>query len=234
MKISIIGLGRFGALLSKSCLDRQFEVAGTTRTPHKQHLFNQMGIKTILLDYPSTPDEILDAEIIILNIPPFENQLSWFKSWSWDYNKWLIFISSTSVIPVPDSAGGEILKAQEDWVLEHYNAPTILRFGGLYSESMHPGKYLSGRKNLKGRLWPVNLIHLDDTVGATLAVIDQKIRGKVLNVVADEHPTREEYYTNYCLKNHLPIPEFDPTDFSIGKVVYNDELKKIYLPQKPL
>jgi nucleoside-diphosphate-sugar epimerase len=230
MKISIIGLGRYGKLLGRELLTQKMEILGTTRTLEKKVLLEKEGFNVSLLSYPEIPDDVLKGDILILNIPPFREQLQWFKSWPWNRKAWLIFISSTSVIPQPDSPSGEILKEQEDWIRTYFERPTILRLGGLFSDQMHPGQYLSGRKNLSGRLWPVNLIHLNDAVGATIEVINQKIRGDIIDVVADEHPTREEYYTLFCQKYNLPLPEFNQDDFSTGKIISNYALKKIYAP----
>lgn len=230
MKISIIGLGRFGTLLGKEFLKNNHQILGTTRTLEKKTKLEQEAFEVSLLSFPQKPFDILNSEIIVLNIPPFEGQLDWFKSWDWDPKKWIIFISSTSVIPQPESRSGELLKEQEHWILSHFEAPTILRLGGLFSDTMHPGQYLSGRKNLSGKLWPVNLIHLKDAVGTTKVVIEKNIRGQILDVVADEHPTREEYYTQYCKNHGIPVPEFNQDDGSTGKIVSNLELKKIYQP----
>jgi nucleoside-diphosphate-sugar epimerase len=80
----------------------------------------------------------------------------------------------------------------------------------------------------------VNLIHRDDTVDATIAVIEKNISLKTINVVSSEHPTREEYYSHYCRTHQLPLPEFDPDDSTTGKIVPNDELLSFYLPKKKL
>lgn len=230
MKMSIIGLGRYGTLLGKELLKKNADIHGTTRTQEKKRILEQKGFNVSLLSFPEHPKDVLASETIILNIPPFEGQLNWFKSWNWNPNQWIIFISSTSVIPQPDSRSGEILKEQEDWLLSHFKTPTILRLGGLFTDTMHPGQYLSGRKNLSGKHWPVNLIHIKDAVGVTQIVLEKNLRGKIIDVVADEHPTREEYYTLYCQNKGLPVPEFNQDDVSTGKIVSNLELKKIYNP----
>jgi len=229
MKISIVGLGWYGSPLAVELQKAGHTISGSTRSDEKIAQFKSQNIYAEAISCPQVPSKkLLTAEIVILNIPPFDEELDWFKSFPWDSKTWIIFISSTSTYPVPDSKSGMLLKAQEDWVQGHFEKWTILRFGGLYGAKRHPGKYLSGRKNLAGRLWPVNLVHLDDCIGVTKTVIDQNIHNKLLHVVSDDHRTKEEFYSEYCQKEGLPLPEFDLTDLSVGKTVPNDELKKIY------
>ncbi len=219
-KCSIIGLGWYGTPLASSLMQSGFDVCGSTRSLEKQEKLSQKGIKTSLLSYPGIPDsELLESDIIVVNIPPFEGQLDWFKSWNWQSKTWTIFISSISVFPQPDSKNAELLLEQENWFQTHFQNWTVLRLGGLLGNGRHPGKHLSGRKNLPGRLWPVNLIHQDDTVDFTKMVIDQNLTKKIFHVVSDEHPTREDFYTEYCRNSGLPLPEFDNTDFSQGKEI---------------
>jgi hypothetical protein len=228
MKISIIGLGRFGEALGEVLLKDGHLINGTTRTENK---LNQLKIKNLnpsLLTYPNSPSFNLDHDITILNIPPFDQQLEWFKSWKWNEQSKLILISSTSVYPSPNSPSAEILKNEEEWIKSTFSTYSILRFGGLYSDSFHPGKYLSGKQNLPGRLWPVNLVHLKDAVGFTKVVIDRGLYSRTFQVICNEHPSREKYYTDYCLKEGLPIPQFDPGDLTTKQAVPSEEASQIY------
>lgn len=233
-KISIIGLGWFGEPLAKSLIKQGFEILGTTRTEEKKSEFEKHNIKVELLDYPKYPPrDLLNSDIIVLNIPPFAEELEWFESWGWNEKSWIIFISSTSVYAKTTTSASS-LKQQESWIQEHFNHWTILRFGGLIGPDRHPGKHLSGRKNLAGRLSPVNLIHLDDCIGVTKTIIAKNIQNEIFNVVSSEHPTREKYYTDYCLKHGLPLPEFDLKDHTVTEVVSNEKLLSIYSTFKPL
>ncbi|WP_408096967.1 hypothetical protein ACJVC5_18180 [Peredibacter sp. HCB2-198] len=213
-KVSILGLGWYGSPLRDELLRHGFDVVGSTRTKEK------LSPDSRLLAYPELPSEdLMDADIVVLNIPPFPEELEWFKKWPWK-KPWLIFISSTSESPT--------LLAQEEWVRANFTDWTILRFGGLLGGKRHPGKHLSGKKNLAAPKRPVNLLHLEDAVGVTVAVIQNNVKGKTLGVVCDEHRTREEFYSEYCRENNLPLPEFDQSDLSTGKIVPNEEIKKFY------
>src|SRR3712207_4950441 len=97
MKISIIGLGWFGTALART-LKSQHKIFGTTRSQEKIHAFAQENIHARQLDSSKIPDqELLNSDVVVLNVPPFEGQKSWFMQWGWNKNSHVIFISSTSV-----------------------------------------------------------------------------------------------------------------------------------------
>jgi nucleoside-diphosphate-sugar epimerase len=222
MKISIIGLGWFGSPLALELKADGHEVSGSSTSEEKINAFLQKDVYAFRLKYPEMPKAI-DADILILNIPPFPEELEWFKSWEISPETWVIFISSTSV----ESKTNETLSSQEEWVktLPHW---TILRFGGLFGGERHPGKYLSGKKNLPGRLWPVNMLHLNDAIGFTKKIIELKTKSKIFTVLSSDHPTREEFYTSFCMKNNLPLPEFDQDDVSLKSPLSNEEAQKLF------
>lgn len=231
MKISIIGLGWFGSALAKD-LARNYEIKGTTRSPDKHP-----GAEVLLV--PGIPsDELMNADVIVLNIPPFANQLEWFKSWNWNQSTHIIFISSTSVfgemsgevdentLPVPESENAKELVACETW-FKSFPSSTIIRFGGLIGPDRHPGRSLSGRKNIKGGNQPVNLIHLDDCIGFTKLVIEKHLTHETYNLVHPAHPTRREYYQNWCRDHELPLPEFVDSD-TPGKIISHLKVSSLY------
>jgi nucleoside-diphosphate-sugar epimerase len=217
MKVSIIGLGWYGSPLGMALHNDGYEVLGTTRSSEKVEMFKAKNILAYSLTYPETPeDRLLQSDVIILNIPPFDEELAWFKKWKWKTKSWIIFISSTSRSPK--------LLEQEEWVKENFSHWTVIRFGGLIGGGRHPAKHLSGRTDIKGRRWPVNLIHQNDTIEFTKIVLNQKLTGKTFHLVSPEHPTREEYYSRICEERGLPLPRFDKADESHGKLVSNEDV----------
>lgn len=222
MKISIVGLGWFGSSLAEVL--EGHEVSGTHRTELNE------------TNKPSAA--IMAAEVFVLNIPPFKNQLEWFKSWNWSTKTHVIFISSTSVygqeagqldesiLPEPTTENGRLLVQEEEWIktFPHF---TIIRFGGLLGKNRHPGKTLSGRKNISGGNQPVNLLHLDDAVGFTKLVIEKGLKNKTFNLVNPEHPSREAFYQGYALAEKLPLPEFDHSP-GPGKSICSELVGDLY------
>lgn len=235
MKTSIIGLGWFGQALAQKLKKQGHEVWGTTRTTAKKSLLEKSDLAVQVLQYPDLPGkELLDADVVILNIPPFPQELSWFKSWPWDPKAWVIFISSTALYSPHEQVLSHPLHDQEEWIKSTFKNWTVLRFGGLIGGGRHPGKFLSGKDNIKGRLWPVNLIHQSDAVGFALTVLERELKSKTFHVVSDDHPTKEAFYTDFCQQNGLPLPSFDQHDQTLGKIVPNEEMKKYYSRFHPL
>ncbi len=242
MKISIVGCGWYGSALAQ-LLKQDFHVLGTTRSETKKLFLQGQGIETEILAIPNKPsDRIMNVDAMILNIPPFPEQLNWLKTWNWNPGTHLIFISSTSVYAVtdqivdestptnPDTEAGLILKTAEEWIqtFSHFD---IIRFGGLIGPGRHPGTYLSGKKDLLQGNRPVNLIHLDDCLSFTKDIIVRGSRQELYNLVHPSHPTREDYYTDYCRNHHLPLPHFKAETQSYGyvssfKVMKNYQFKK--------
>lgn len=209
MKISVIGLGWYGEPLAQELLKDGHKVSGTTRTKMKCLEFLKKGIPAEVLTPETTPTEdLLDADIVILNIPPFKDELTWFKSWRWKKDAWMIFVSSVSVENKPDSESAKELKAQEEWVKETFSTWTIMRFGGLYGKERHPGKYLAGKKNIPEGDKPISLVSLEETIAMTKEVIELKIQKDTLTVIGKDRRSKKEFYTEYCRQNGLPLPEF--------------------------
>lgn len=222
MKISILGLGWFGSPLASELTSLGHTIEGSTTSSEKVKSLKDLGIHAFTLKFPDIPKKI-DADILILNIPPFDEELEWFKSWEISAKTWIIFISSTSV----ETKMAPLLLKQEEWV-RTFSHWTILRFGGLFGNERHPGKFLSGKKNLPGRLWPVNMLHLNDAIGFTRKIIELKIESTTFTVISSDHPTREEFYTTFCRENHLPFPEFDQSDNSFKEPLDNLEARRLY------
>lgn len=224
MKISVVGLGYIGLPLAKT-LSSGHEVSGTTTSPEK---LEQDKIKVHLLESPALPDnEILDCDVLVLNIPPSDTQPQWFRNWNLGKTKKIIFVSSTS------APRNETLQAEEAWVKELGIPWLIVRPGGLLGNGRHPGKSLSGRKGIKARLSPVNLIHADDVVGFIVTAIEKNLTGETISLVSDEHHTKEEFYSEFCRRNGLPLPEFDQNDLTVSEIVPNDSMKKHYALKFP-
>jgi nucleoside-diphosphate-sugar epimerase len=185
------------------------------------------------------------SEVLIIDIPPklrsnpSENFVEKIKLLITEIEKskikYIVFISSTSVyadafpvveidentIPNPDSESGKQLLQTQDLLLSNSNfQTTILRFGGLIGEDRHPIKFLAGKKDVENPDAPINLIHQEDCIGIICEILNHVQHDNlILNAVSPYHPTRKEYYTQKANENELPLPEFDKSKKSLGKII---------------
>lgn len=206
-------------------------------------------------DFPQNTTEFFDnTDICIINVPPKrrskaegleqdveiygERMMRIAKIFS-DTTRF-IFVSSTGIYP------NEIGIAKEDEFdrtmyltsnslafaeekLHQFlgNRLTVLRFAGLVGGERQIGKYIAGRKEIANGDSPVNLIHQIDCIRIIERIIETDSWGEVFNGCATEHPTRKEYYTEYCEQHNLAIPEFlNEKNQFIGKKVDNEKSKK--------
>jgi hypothetical protein len=212
MKIGIIALGWLGESLY-DFWEKKYQVVGT--------YFHHPKNKTHEIFYNWTsqdiPNEIQNCDLIVLNLTPTtiqnETNLSLFLQ---KIKARIVFISSTSVYgdqgvvnehtnPNPSDHSGKLLLACEKLVLNHRKDNIVIRPAGLYGKNRHPGKFLAGKKLNYNGLSALNLIGLSDLIN----IIDQAILQKsinVINAVNLNHPTKRDYYNDFCQRNLLEIP----------------------------
>lgn len=193
------------------------------------------------------------SEILIINIPPglrshphtdYVKQISHLIKHIEASTSILkvIFISSISVysddlsipnitsdtVPNPESESGKQLLEVEQLLQQNQKFDTtILRFGGLFGADRHPAKSLSGKANLKNPDAPVNLIHLDDCIGIIHQIIVTDCWNEVFNACTKPHPSKKDYYTGICNKMNLPVPNYDLSKPSKGKLMDSKKLDEI-------
>ena len=104
---------------------------------------------------------------------------------------------------------------------------SVLRFAGLIDDERHPGNQLAGKTGLLNPKAPLNLIHKEDCINIILKILEKKIWGKVLNASYPYHPPKKDYYTAYSESKKLPLPSYDHSQPSKGKVIDNSELEQL-------
>ncbi len=155
--------------------------------------------------------------------------------------KKLIFTSSTSVyadaedFPVyteeskTDNSSDRSIQLHNSELLFLNNPKlntTVLRFGGLLGGNRHPVKFLSGKKDIKNPEAPVNLVHREDSIAAIQNVIKSNGKTSIYNLVYPEHLSKEEYYTSVAEKMNLPLPKFEHSGRSKGKIISSEKIQK--------
>ena len=235
MVISILGCGWYGKALAKVLLATGFTVKGSVTSPEKIALLSGIGISPFLVDFKAdcetyNPD-FFNCNVLVISIPPRTRQgeggdylpkikriISVAKMHGVEK---VIYISSSTVYgddntevtelntPEPDTESGRILlEAEGLFSSETAFETTILRFAGLVGPGRHPGRFFAGKKDIPNGLAPVNLIHLDDCIGITTAIIKQNAFGRVFNGVSPHHPAKSAFYREASLQAGLVAPEF--------------------------
>jgi nucleoside-diphosphate-sugar epimerase len=198
------------------------------------------GSQTLIIDIPpqlrgknynfSTPKEKVFVEKIKRLIPYIEK--STIEN--------LVFVSSTSVYgevkqtisedttPIPDTESGKQLLEVESLLQNNPKfKTTVLRFGGLLGEDRNPTKFMAGKVNLENPETPINFIHQEDCIGIILKIITADSWNEIYNGVCPFHPTRENYYTQKATELGLPLPQFDHSKPSNGKLILSDKVETV-------
>ncbi|RZJ80967.1 MAG: SDR family NAD(P)-dependent oxidoreductase [Flavobacterium sp.] len=230
--ISILGCGWYGLPMAKSLINQGFNLKGSTTTEAKLSSLSNSGIKAYLIDTEkeSFDEEFFDCDLLIISIPPKVNseQLPYpikIKNIAAAAEKaglkQIILISSTGIYqdgnfivdetvkPAPNTPSGIALKEAEDILLSN-NAftTTIIRFAGLIGPNRNLAKHFAGKIEIANGNAPINLIHLDDCLGLTQAIINQKDFGKVYHGVTPDHPTRKAFYSQSCIASGFEAANF--------------------------
>ncbi len=89
---------------------------------------------------------------------------------------------------------GRVLEELEDWL---HNLPgtsvDILRLAGLVGPGRHPGRFFAGKTAPDGE-HGVNLVHLEDVIGAITLLLQAPKGGHIYNICAPAHPARNVFY----------------------------------------
>jgi nucleoside-diphosphate-sugar epimerase len=145
----------------------------------------------------------------------------------------IIFTSSSSVygtgsgvmkessVLQPESVAGKTLVELENWLHDLPGTSVdIVRLAGLVGPNRHPGRFLAGKTGLDNGGHAVNLVHLDDVVEAIVLLLQSPKGGRVYNLCASKHPSRDDFYPFVSKQLGLVAPTFvaEP-ERSAGKVV---------------
>jgi len=233
--VSILGCGWYGFALAGALLEDGLGVKGSTTTPQKLEILRAEGIEPYLInldpDNENIDTDFFDCDILFISIPPkirsgngegyiskINHLIDIIKTTKIEQ---VIFVSSTGVYAddntivnelsdtVPDSESGKALLVAER-LLQQQNGftTTIIRFAGLIGPGRHPGRFLAGKKAIPNGDAPVNLIHLEDCIGISRAVLTKQVFGHVFNGSSPNHPAKAAFYTKAAVKSNLEPPEF--------------------------
>ncbi|WP_070137987.1 NAD-dependent epimerase/dehydratase family protein [Crocinitomix algicola] len=235
-RIAILGLGWLGLPLAHKLQNSGYNIIGSTRTSEKLMGLLQSPFAVRIIDFQKDAIKgdltaFLDQrDCLIITVPPSKMGES-----EQDYEEALykivlhapddmhvIFISSTSVygdatgeitedtIPNPQKKSANILFAAERFLYDKFKEHlTIVRLGGLYGPSRHPGNFYGEDRKIPDPKGVINFIHQDDAIQLLLLILEQGKFGELFNGVAPSHPKRDEFYKNAARDLGLPVPSFE-------------------------
>ncbi|KMV34258.1 MULTISPECIES: SDR family oxidoreductase [Franconibacter] len=236
-KVAIVGLGWLGMPLALSLSAKGWEVTGSKTTQDGVEAARMCGIESYpLLLQPELVcdsddlDALLNVDALVLTLPArrtggngdfYMQAVQEIVDSALAHNvKRIIFTSSTSVYgngegvmketsprnPVTES--GRVLKELEDWL---HNLPgtsvDILRLAGLVGPGRHPGRFFAGKHAPDGQ-HGVNLVHLEDVIGAIQLLLQAPKGGHIYNICAPQHPARAIFYPHMARLLGLEPPRF--------------------------
>jgi nucleoside-diphosphate-sugar epimerase len=249
--ISFLGCGWLGFPLAQKLYKLGHRIKASSTDLEKCTLFQNEGFEFYLIDiytlnqYKNLKD-FFNTDILIVTIPfrrNLEDPNVYAVALEAICNKrpvqHCLFTSSTSVYnpnqklcdekgSLHDSPRAQALIKTEQFFMEQMPIQnTVLRLGGLYGPGREPSRFLRGKKDLSNAKNPVNLVHLYDVVNICIEVIQQKAWGYLLNVVSDNHPTREDFYKAEAERLGVDSPHFIEESSLGGKIVDNALLKRV-------
>lgn len=234
--IAVIGCGWLGLPLATKLIQHGYQVIGTTTSPNKLDKLASQGIDAHILDL-DTPDydtSFLNlCDTLFLNIPPglrsnpsgsFLKKLDRFlKKLNVSTINKVVYINSTGLYPsagvfdeqisiTPDSEKGKELLESETLISNKFPNTSILRLGGLFGPDRHPSRFVRSAKQLENNS-TANLIHLDDVVNLSFAVLTHD-SPHIINGVHPHHPDKFSFYkkAHESADKNFPYPA--PTEFT--------------------
>lgn len=253
MTVSILGCGWYGRALAKALIRQNIIVNGSVTTAGKLSPLADLRIKPYIINL--SPENTIidpgffDCDMLVISIPPR------FKSGETAgyllkmqaaiaalikyHVRQVIYISSTGVYgnikgeaneltyPSPDTPSGRILLDAENIMRSQTGfKTTIIRFGGLVGPGRHPGRFFAGKQNIPNGRAPVNLIHLDDCLAITQAIIQKGVFDHLFNACSSHHPPKNDFYKFAAAQAGLPLPAFID-ELKEWKIINSINLKQL-------
>lgn len=254
--IAVLGCGWLGLPLAKHLLAQGHRVLGTTTSPEQLPFLAALGIEAELLQLGSefsAADEVRltkllsQASTLVLNVPPRAAVAGGYPQLLRPVHRAVaaarmqavLFVSTTGVYPDEPrlmreidaistrDAASDVLRTEGHFVPRYGQwQSTVVRLGGLIGPDRAPGRFLAGRRNLPQGDAPTNLLHLTDAVGVLSTIISQDIWGHTLNVCAQQHPLRRDFYPAAATYLGLEPPTFQAGG-GPGKTVDSSRLRSL-------
>lgn len=257
IRIAFLGAGWLGEPLASQLDQAGYQIKAATTSAEKAERLAQNKWETYELQVQADQidgqfDDFFQADILILTLPPggrrnpevaqeYPNKIQQVIKASQEGSiQQVLFTSSTGVYGdqnawvdedarlLPDTASGKALvKVEAQLRAAFAKRLTILRLAGLVGGKRQPGRWFAGKTDVPDGQQFVNLVHRHDVVAICQAIIASHYWGHTLNVCADEHPTKAEFYPQAAEKLGLAVPSFLSSSSEAGKRVANGRSKLV-------
>lgn len=256
--IAFLGAGWLGEPLAESLRSSGYQIKAATTSADKAKRLADKGWKTYTFRVEANRidgdvDDFFQSDILVLSLPPggrrnpavaetYPAKIEQvIKACQQGSIRKVLFTSSTGVYGaqnmwvdedaalLPNTASGVALVKVEAILRQAYDDQlTILRLAGLVGGDRQPGRWFAGRENIPGGEQYVNLVHRQDVMAICQAIIQSDYWGRTLNVCADQHPTKAEYYPAAAANLGLAVPSFNiDGDAEAGKRIANERSKLV-------
>jgi len=239
-KVAIVGLGWLGMPLATALTVRGWQVTGSKTTPDGVEAARRCGIEAFLLELTpellcdaADIEPLFNVDALIVTLPASrtaEGGEAYLQAVQNVVDTALvykvpriIFTSSTSVYGgssgikrensplTAETVAGKTLVKLESWLHDLPGTSVdIVRLSGLVGPKRHPGRFLAGKQDVANGSQGVNLVHLDDVVEAITLLLQSPKGGRVYNLSAPKHPTRDTFYPAVTRQLGLQPPQFAP------------------------
>jgi nucleoside-diphosphate-sugar epimerase len=256
--IALLGAGWLGEPLAHRLLKIGYNVKVATTSEEKASRLRAFGWDTYVLElHPDRisgdTERFFAADQLVLTVPPggrrdpavvntypakIQQALQAAQAGGIQQ---VLFTSSTGIYgeqegrvtedsPLqPTTGSGKALMEVERLLKESFaNEATILRLAGLVGGNRQPGRWFAGKEDISGGEEFVNLVHREDVLALIEGVLVDAHWGHTLNICADEHPIKADFYPVASKAIGLAAPTFI-TDFeqSQGKIIDNTRGKAV-------
>jgi len=251
--ISILGCGWLGLPLAISWLAGQYTVKGSATSFDKASLLASHGIKPSIIDLKDVSEsklkDFLQASVLVVSVPPrtrtqvpgiYMQQIQKLANiiQQVDTLEHVIYTSSTSVYKdgqgvvreedvydLSQASNQELFEVEQLFLMIPHKKVSVLRLAGLTGGTRMLARHFAGKQDLRGGAQPVNLVHVEDAVGAIKFVVAKGLSG-TFNVCAPAHPTKKDFYTQLSLRFGLEKPSFNAEEVANGKTVDSTKLSR--------
>lgn len=237
----ILGLGYLGAPLANMLLAEGYRVVGSSRhvksTPELSHV-QQIPLDIANIHTVSDFPKILAADTWICLLPPScaENYVDFLNIWLQAALvlgvRNIVYCSSTAVYgnetrscfahtaTQPETKSAlKMVAVEQSLLASHIENVSIVRLGGLFSDTRHPIRMLSQRGIVNEAQQQVNMISQAQAVQFLKQCVIEQQGHCIHNAVMDTHPSKREFYSQAAKQLGFSHPKFVDGQQGLGKCV---------------